>query len=192
MTKRPRNIAFGKANVVRRSAPKTIPVLAIDPLSLNSPALRKNVRTTLLLGTALGASLLTAMIVDSQPAMAVAVCQPSATVTTANANGIYCTTNVDLTVVTSGATTVLGGNSFYGGNDSGIEILTQAASPTPFGIIITAGGAGIGTGSYAGQVGGDGIYAKIRDYSSLTGHVTINISNAASDQIGEVGIACRA
>ncbi len=130
MTKRSRKTAFGKANVVRRPSLKTIPVLAIDPLSLDRSALRKNARTTLLLGTALGAGLLTVMIVDSRPANAAVVCVPSATLASTNSTtGIWCATSQDLTVVTSG-TTLLGGDGFASfGNDSGIR--SQAITIIP-------------------------------------------------------------
>ena len=73
MTKRSRKNAFGKANVVRRPSLKTIPVLAIDPLSHDRSAPRKNVRTTLLLGTALGTGLIaatTVMVMSTSTAMA--------------------------------------------------------------------------------------------------------------------------
>ena len=70
MTKRSRKSAFGKAGVLRRSSLKTIPVLAIDPLSTDYSSQRQTVRTTLLVGTAMGASLMAATMIDVQPAFA--------------------------------------------------------------------------------------------------------------------------
>jgi hypothetical protein len=70
MTKRSRKSAFGKAGVLRRSSLKTIPVLAIDPLSLENLARRKTVRSTLMFGSAMGASLLAVTVFTGQPAMA--------------------------------------------------------------------------------------------------------------------------
>ncbi|MGH6727916.1 MAG: beta strand repeat-containing protein, partial [Pseudolabrys sp.] len=175
-------------DVARRASRKTTPVFARDPLSLDRSTIRKNVRTALMVGTALSAGLLTAMIVDSQPANAAVNCIPSATLTNTNSpTGIWCATDQDLTVVTSG-TTLLGGDGagpFH--DDSGIQIQTYNNSPTGIDVVVTAGGAGIGTGPYVGQVSGNGIEVQIRDYVSPTGAATINISNAASDPIGVSG-----
>ena len=111
MTKRSRKSAFGKAGVLRRSSLKTIPVLAIDPLSTDYSSQRKTVRTTLLVGTAMGASLLTVMALDTQSAYAAAgncnfvvadlaeYCGGGGFLHVPFGNGINFTSPTDLTIV---------------------------------------------------------------------------------------------
>ena len=111
MTKRSRKSAFGKAGVLRRSSLKTIPVLAIDPLSTDYSSQRKTVRTTLLVGTAMGASLLTIMALDTQSAYAAAgncnfvvgdlaeYCGGGGFLQVPFGNGINFTSPTDLTIV---------------------------------------------------------------------------------------------
>ena len=134
MTKRSRKSASGKANVVRRSSLKTTPVFARDPMSLDRSALRRNVRTTLLVGTALGASLMAMSLLGSETANAAVVCAATtpaasgtpATYTVDQPAGIYCTfLPADPTVVVNASGGSLGGNQApgNGGDGSGLEVL---------------------------------------------------------------------
>ena len=193
MTKRSRKSAFGKADVVRRSALKTIPVYARDPLALDSPALRKNVRITLVVGTALSASLMAAMVIDSQPAMAATVCTatvplveaPAGTFTSTGnqATGIECQSNLDPTVVVTGGD--ISGNSLNvtGTNDgSGIQIQDTRDGGSPANLTVNLQEQG-GTIGQVGTAATNGIHVVITD-NTLAGAAGatdfISITNAAA------------
>ena len=154
MTKRSRKSASGKANVVRRSSLKTNPVCARDPMSLGNAALRRNVRTTLLVSTTLSASLMAvAMLAD--PASAAIGCYATNPAASAASSitysgdqqaGIICGTTQDLTVNTDG-TGALGGNQAPGniGNGSGLQIIAND-NGSDGGLVINVSNAdGIGT-----------------------------------------------
>ena len=189
MTKRSRKIASGRANVVRRSSLNASPVLARDPLSVNYAAYSRSVRTTVLVGTALSASLLLAMVVDSGPANAAFICTPApnappATYNVNQPNGIYCTTTEDLTVVTTNGVNV-GPNGASGGDGSGIQLNATNIFVTNSGISIgvTTGNGNIGS-SFPG-VTLSGIEVTLHDNynGGLAITDTITVSNAS--QIGD-------
>jgi len=182
MTKRSRKSAFGKANVVRRSSLKTTPVFARDSLSIDRSTLRKSVRTTLMVGTALGAAFMTVTMFGEQANAAVA-CSPGpilaspANYTGDQNPGIYCTATTDLTVTTTGGD--LGPNA-GGGDGSGLQI---AATPSTSSTTINVNnGDTIGNKNSITAVGANGIEVTVNDTGNASPVDTVNITNTG--QIG--------
>ena len=139
MTKRSRKIASGKANVVRRSSLNTTSVYTHDPLSLDSSALRRNVRTSLMFGTALGASLLTAVIIDGQPAMAGSCTNANPSLCTGDFSCWFVFNSGTVPDTTADLTMVLGDNT--SGGAAGTPGTIENAGGDGF--IVAAGGAGL-------------------------------------------------
>ncbi len=195
MTKRSRKSAFGKANVVRRSSLKTAPVYTRDPLSLDRTKLRKNVRTTLMFGSALGASLMAMSVYSVNPANAAILCNPGAIVAspanyaTPQLNGISCSTTAeDLTVVvtqTAGTPNIGGGNGIAPNGD-GITITgTFAGLSGNHNLNLTNAGNIVNDGGAYGTTK-NGIVVTLSDTGATTaGTDTITVTNTG--QIGTSG-----
>ena len=201
MTKRSRKSAFGKANVVRRSSLKTIPVYARDPLSLDNAALRKNVRTTLLVGTALGVGVLAFTLFASEPAYAAIACTatggnpaasagPTVNYTGDQPNGIHCVlTPADPTIVvnTDGTGSIGGDTASAAGDGSGIQIDATGDGSVPGVSVTISNKDAIGNKAAPAfaHVTGNGIAVTLTDTSAggtLTDTVTITNS-------GPIGLA---
>src|SRR5215510_1907153 len=132
MAKRSKKHAFGKA-IALQSYRKTFPVQARDRLSLDGLARRTNVRTSLMLGTALAAGLTVI-----SPVVTAIISTPASAATFDFGPGTYpggITYNgvvVDTTIITHGAT-VIGDNA--GGN--GIQ-LTAGATDLTLGVVTSS------------------------------------------------------
>ncbi len=178
MTKRSRKNAFGKANVVRRSSLKTIPVLATDPLSRNSSTLRKNVRTTLLFGTALGTGLMaatTVLVMSTSPALACSTTDPGWS--------WNCGVGADNGLNWSGNGPFNSGNHPLAFGPFGVSAYQNLT-------IVTLGTVAIGENGNHGH--GIGIYGRLQgsNYSPNQGFTwNVTTSNATTIQGGSVGVS---
>src|SRR5262249_22154062 len=177
MAKRSKKHAFGKA-ITLQSYRKTFPVQARDRLPLAGLARRTNVRTSLMLGTALAAGLTVISPVVS------AIISTPATAATYNygpgnyPNGIsFYNVTQDTTIITHGITNI-GDN----GNGNGIEITTNANGLTLG--VITSSDTDIGN---VYSVQNDGIHID-----AFNRNTTVNINNGATMYVGDDGISVAA
>ena len=144
-----------------------------------------------MVGTALGASLMAAVVFDNQSVMAADTCNGAAFSSPitfgSQPNGINCTTAVDLTVISNG--TSVGGNKAPNpqpGDGSGIEITATGTGP---GLKIGVNNsAGIGTNAADQPVTANGIEVALSDTILGTLVDAVTITNT-----GPIGLAgpCR-
>ncbi len=183
MSKNMRKRAADRANVARRASLKTTPDYARGLLSLDSVALRKNVRTTLMFGTALGAGFMAMQLLGSETANAAINCvatggNPAASVTaTTNyigdqPNGIHCIlTPADPTIVvnTDGAGSIGGNTTSNAGDGSGIQI-DASGDGSVSGVSVTVNNKDpIGNNGGFAAVTGSGIEVNLSDFNGVAG-----------------------